>query len=432
MPFLQYREFRYPLRAGENRVGGGREVEVHLPELEEGSGDTRAIVSLSDNGSTTVVARSSRDTVVLNGVPVLEPTPLLHGDRLGVGPCELRFGDEGRLGETMLLDAGDVPLAVPSPSARASRTGGRLLSLVDGREYAVPPGGLSIGRDSSCDIVVGSPDVSRRHARIVAGESGYVLRDTSRNGVFVNEGRVTEELPLGRGDTIRVGRDEFRFYAEDHSEHDTPSVPSLQHTALFPVAKRPEVVQDATLPAAAPAPPDDASRAMRPVLGWLEVINEGPSRGTRHELQSPRVHVGRGEHNDVAINDESVSEYHAKLQRRGEAWYLLDLDSTNGTYVGGIRVTDEVPLASGSDVRFGGVKFAFHALASVARPSGETRVIVGVRAPDPKRSQPRLRAVPEQTDSTGTGGSGFSSILWLIVLVSVILVAYFVLQGGAR
>jgi pSer/pThr/pTyr-binding forkhead associated (FHA) protein len=430
MPFLQLRDSRYPLRLGENRVGWGPEAEISLPEWEGGRGGAQAIVSLSGTGTATVAARGSGDAVFLNGVPVVDPAPLLHGDRLDVGPCELRFGDEAQLGETVALERGqDDAIAVPSPSARASRSGGRLLSLVDGREYAVPGRGLSIGRDPSCDIVVSAPDVSRKHALILPGETGYTLHDTSANGVFVNEARVQAELPLGRGDKIRVGRDEFRFYAEDRAAADTPSIPSLQHTGTFAAAKRGGLSQEAAPPPPRPAP--EVPPRARPAFGYLEVINEGPWKGRRYELESPRIHVGRGEHNDVAIPDESVSEYHAKLLRRDDAWYLQDLDSTNGTYVGGVRIADEVVLPSGSDVRFGGVKLVFHAATALARPSGETRVIVGVKGSDPRRSQPRLKAVPDPATPAEGEESRTSPILWLIVMVLLILVAYFVIQGGA-
>ncbi|MGQ0647874.1 MAG: FHA domain-containing protein [Gemmatimonadaceae bacterium] len=431
MPFLQLRDSRYPLRPGENRVGWGPEVEVRLPDTEVRTGAAEAIVSVSGSGTASVATKATPITVVLNGVPVGEPAPLLHGDRLGIGGCELRFGDEAQLGDTLELDhETDVAIAVPSPTARGSRSGGRLVSLVDGREYTVPSPGLSIGRDPSCDIVIGAPDVSRRHATIRRAERGYFLLDTSANGVFVNDARVLTELALGRGDTVRVGREEFRFYAEDRTEEmEVPDVPALLDTGSFVAAKRPTPALGTTLPPVS-AVPESAPRP-RPSFGFLEIINEGPSKGRRFELLSPRVHVGRGEHNDVAINDESVSEYHAKLQRRDDSWFLVDLESTNGTYLAGARISDEVRLPSGSDVRFGGVKMVFRAMSTVARPSGETRVIVGVRSPDPKRAEQRPKDVAQQEDPASREKPPASSpILWLIVLVLLILALFIVLQGG--
>jgi len=54
-----------------------------------------------------------------------------------------------------------------------------------------------------------------------------------------------------------------------------------------------------------------------------------------------------------------VSTSHAKLQRREGVWVLVDLDSTNGTFVDGERVKGEAPLAPGATVRFGDVQLVF-------------------------------------------------------------------------
>jgi pSer/pThr/pTyr-binding forkhead associated (FHA) protein len=93
-------------------------------------------------------------------------------------------------------------------------TGGRLVSLVDGREYPIAATGVVIGRDAGCDVVVPHAEVSRRHAEIVPAQSGYVLTDLSTNGVFVNGDRVKYSALLGRGDVIRLGAAEFRFHAD--------------------------------------------------------------------------------------------------------------------------------------------------------------------------------------------------------------------------
>ncbi|MBK8056417.1 MAG: FHA domain-containing protein [Gemmatimonadetes bacterium] len=118
----------------------------------------------------------------------------------------------------------------------------------------------------------------------------------------------------------------------------------------------------------------------------LEILNEGPEKGKRFELIAPLSHVGRGDHNDVAIRDESVSESHAKIQRREDAWYIVDMDSTNGTYVAGSRVYGEAKVSSGGDVRFGGVKMLFRTMGGGQRATGETRVIGGAWAGPQARS----------------------------------------------
>ncbi|MBL8959494.1 MAG: FHA domain-containing protein [Gemmatimonadetes bacterium] len=414
MPFLQLRDSRYPLREGVNRIGWGAEAEVRLPAPAEGPAEPQAAavatVQVAGGG-----AALSGAAVRLNGVSVQEPTPLLHGDSVQVAGWELRFGDEALLGDTVPLSIDqDAPIAVPSPAAATSRGGGRLVSQTDGREYPVGVDGLMIGRDPTCHVVVSRPDVSRRHLTIRETPAGYLLLDTSTNGVLVNGARVLTEVPLGRGDTIRVGLEEFRFHADRSEAAVAAAVPQLASTGTFAAARRP------------------APKAPELLLGTLEVRNEGPSKGTRYELRSPRVDVGRGLHNDVVIADESVSDSHAKLQLREDGWYLSDLGSTNGTYVGGERLQGDMKIVAGSDLRFGGVKVVFRPSGPTARPSGETRVIVGVKGPDPKRAAERLKELAEhatEEPSLVPAASRLTPWLWLVLLALVALVLWAVTGG---
>jgi len=71
------------------------------------------------------------------------------------------------------------------------------------------------------------------------------------------------------------------------------------------------------------------------------------------------VNIGRADYNDLVVPDPSVSTSHAKLQRREGVWVLVDLDSTNGTFVDGERVKGDAALAPGATVRFGDVQLVF-------------------------------------------------------------------------
>ena len=62
-----------------------------------------------------------------------------------------------------------------------ANTGGRIVSLTDGREYAVTGASLVFGREAGCDVVVTGKDVSRRHAEIVTTPKGYMVVDSSTN-----------------------------------------------------------------------------------------------------------------------------------------------------------------------------------------------------------------------------------------------------------
>ena len=113
-------------------------------------------------------------------------------------------------------------------------------------------------------------------------------------------------------------------------------------------------------------------------MAVLEITNEGPDKGRIYEVRSPLAHIGRGAHNDVVITDDSVSETHAKLQRRDDGWYVIDLSSTNGTYVAGARIGAERKLEGAPDVRFGGVKAVFRPRDTAADAGKGTRAIAAV------------------------------------------------------
>ena len=55
---------------------------------------------------------------------------------------------------------------------------------------------------------------------------------------------------------------------------------------------------------------------------------------------SDTVRIGRAETNGVVISNDLVSGEHLELRKTGEIWEIVDLDSTNGTFIDGERVTD--------------------------------------------------------------------------------------------
>jgi pSer/pThr/pTyr-binding forkhead associated (FHA) protein len=131
------------------------------------------------------------------------------------------------------------------------------------------------------------------------------------------------------------------------------------------------------------------------------------------------------------LDDDSVSDSHAKLQRRDSRWILNDVGSTNGTYAAGERLTGEVELRGDTDVRFGGAKFMFKPARLVKTPSGGTRVVAALtknRTPTPNDVPIVGAEAPAPVEDDGPDESKRSlAILWVALLgvlaltVSVIL-----------
>ncbi len=439
MPFINLRDSPIRLPAGQLRIGRGRGVEISLPEApsragkaadaSQGSGAEGsdiasregqfALLVVDPSGSATLSSLSELAPVYINSVPAgLEPTPLLHGDRVEIDGVELRFSDDRQVGQTAEFpaltpeQATILPLSTPpatpganrAPSGQSARVGypvknGRLVSQMDGREYAVRDDGLSIGRDAGCDVVVPANSVSRRHARIALEIKGYTITDSSTNGVVVSGERIRSTRLLKRGDTVRVGPEEFRFYEEEVESDPTPPVPV------------PPIRIETSPPA--PAKPKAA------VLATLVVANSGANHGEVFEISSSITHIGRGEHNDVVLADDSVSDSHAKIQRKDNRWILMDLDSTNGTYVDGGRLTGETELRGDTDVRFGGAKLVFKPARLVKTPSGGTRVVAALKKKNTPSEGPEAVA-DEPTAVTEEDGPDESkrslAILWVALL----------------
>ncbi len=365
MALLELGGKRFPLPAGELVLGSDAACTLVLAG--PGMLARHAVFQGQPDGQVVIRKATPAAEVMINGVRLgAEPTPLLHGDKVEVGGHELTFVDERRSGSTQYVAAVKAPGAAASRTGSATaNTGGRVVSLTDGREYVIPGPSLVFGREAGCDVVVAGKDVSRRHAEIVQTPKGYLLVDSSTNGTFVNEERVQGQRILARADVVRIGEENFRFYADlTPASPPAPGPPSSSGPPPGPATNAPQ--------AAPPSPPSSnpplpaGARSSGPAgrpsqAGPLAnlLVKGGALKGQRFQIRTPVVNIGRADYNDIVLPDGSVSSAHAKLQRREGVWVLVDLDSTNGTFVDGERVQGDMAIAPGATVRFGDVQLAF-------------------------------------------------------------------------
>ena len=88
----------------------------------------------------------------------------------------------------------------------------------------------------------------------------------------------------------------------------------------------------------------------------LTVI-QGQDRGKVYNLQATHIVLGRDPHCDVPLTDHSVSRRHAELRVEEGKFHIIDLASSNGTFVNGVRVT-EAAIRPGDQLRLGGAILA--------------------------------------------------------------------------
>ena len=425
---------RIPVATGDTVIGSAPWCAIILEG--EGVRPQHAVVHGTLEGAAAI--RTAGDAEVsINGVRLgNDPTPVLHGDKIQIFGHEILAVDPQRAGNTQLFDSGafaDLPTTPPKP---IGPTGGRIVCLTDGREYAVGSEPLVFGRDAASDVVVVGGDVSRRHAEIQVGTDGYVLMDLSVNGTFVNGKRVGRSHLLARADVIRIGTDEFRFYADAAPEappmapRPIPSEGPL-HTPTGASARLSDTMHGVPIPRD-PTPTPPSAPATPPIASLL--VRSGDLRGRRLPITLAVVNVGRADYNDLVIADPSVSTTHAKLQRKDDVWVLTDLGSTNGTYVEGEPVTGETALTPGTTIRFGDVSALFEPHdepgSGAPRPAPPAWVAANL-PPDLAEAQPEPR-VGARRPLRASAPKPSGPPLWLIALIvlAAVAIAYVLLTSS--
>jgi pSer/pThr/pTyr-binding forkhead associated (FHA) protein len=163
----------------------------------------------------------------------------------------------------------------------------------------------------------------------------------------------------------------------------------------------------------------------------LVVLSPGMT-GRAQELKVDKTTIGRLEDNMFQIADPSVSSHHCEVLLRGSDVVVRDLNSTNGTYISGEKVTENV-LKPGQILRLGQVEIRLEADAAGAPPKKQfdrTTVISG---------GVKLTELEQGARSGGfdTKGAGFSkkdnkvneifiiigAILGLVILALLIYIA---------
>jgi pSer/pThr/pTyr-binding forkhead associated (FHA) protein len=158
-------------------------------------------------------------------------------------------------------------------------------------------------------------------------------------------------------------------------------------------------------------------------------VPEKNAQPYRFQLDRQVVTLGRGSENDIAIESGSVSVKHAEMRRIEGGYEIVDVGSTNGIKIDGVR-QDVIPLRSGATVKLGDVAFDFvlsdeeaEALAKekpavVESPIIQEPEIVPARITSTPKPLPPTIAPPPTVVTAGSGGIGFGSILLFLILAA--------------
>jgi pSer/pThr/pTyr-binding forkhead associated (FHA) protein len=89
----------------------------------------------------------------------------------------------------------------------------------------------------------------------------------------------------------------------------------------------------------------------KPMLRLM--MRRGPTPGAIYELEDAEITIGRGSKNQIVIRDDEVSREHCRLIRQSGHYEVIDLNSSNGTFVNGQRVVGAWMLQPGSIIELG-------------------------------------------------------------------------------
>lgn len=103
------------------------------------------------------------------------------------------------------------------------------------------------------------------------------------------------------------------------------------------------------------------SDIVQPVIATAPLIQAAlvMQNGERIVLETDSLKIGRQATCRVVFNDSNVSREHAQMRRTADGWKLLDLGSTNGTKINGVKITEEQLLVNGDELSFGTSKAKF-------------------------------------------------------------------------
>ena len=155
-------------------------------------------------------------------------------------------------------------------------------------------------------------------------------------------------------------------------------------------------------------------------MAKLVLLSAGMT-GRTHELKVEKTTIGRLEDNSFQIAEPSVSSHHCEVLLRGNDVVVRDLNSTNGTFINGEKVT-EAPLKVGNILRLGQVEIRLEtdvpAAAGTKKPLDQTMVMTrGVALTELEKGGARAGGFD-------TAGAGFSKkdnklnkIFWAVAIV---------------
>jgi CheY-like chemotaxis protein len=132
-------------------------------------------------------------------------------------------------------------------------------------------------------------------------------------------------------------------------------------------------------------------------MAKLVVITKGMTASS-HELGGSWVTIGRHDSNNFQIVEQSVSGRHCEVKLRGDELLVRDLQSTNGTFAAGQKISEGV-LKPGQTLRLGEVELRFEAAAAAGTSFVTKNLVTNIAASVPTKPSPAAESAPSAPKS---------------------------------
>jgi pSer/pThr/pTyr-binding forkhead associated (FHA) protein len=207
-------------------------------------------------------------------------------------------------------------------------------------KVAIAANPFVMGRAQDCNLPLDEQLASREHAQITFESGNFWLEDRgSRNGTALNGEKITAKKELRDGDEIGIGSTSLKFAVDKSRDDDDDG----DHTRVASGAS----MEAEKSPGQAVIEKKD--------LGDFDVkirVTEGPlSGGVFRNWEGPLT-IGRGLDNNVVLVDDAISTFHAQIIQEGQDYYIVDLKSSNGTFLDGVKV-QKTKLSNGQKIKVG-------------------------------------------------------------------------------
>ena len=188
-------------------------------------------------------------------------------------------------------------------------------------EYPVQTEEIKIGRVKRNHIILPDPGVSREHAKILIENDNILIFDASSGGTFVNNERVAAKRSICKDDKIDIGPYSLFLRSQKRTNEKLELDDTFSEATSFILELTKQQINKSFL-----------------VQQAFILILNGPNKGEQFQINKEKYSIGKTQDNDLVLRDEFVSRHHGEIRFRNGEFFIRDLGSKNGIFIGGKRI----------------------------------------------------------------------------------------------